>query len=79
MAEVTVTPLVLDAANFAVEYGVMQKPDPKKPMQILPFTLWPSRFPKKQFDLIIKLQQDYNILIDKISHDSELLINSLQQ
>ena len=81
MAEVTVTPLALDAANFAVEYGVVIKPpaDPRNLMQILPFTLWPSRFPKKQFNLIMELQPDYNILIDKISQNSELLMNSLQK
>ena len=79
MAETTVTSLALDAKDHAVQYGVMQRVDPRKPMEVVPFTLWPSRFPKRQFDSIIQLQEDYNILIDKISQDRELLIDSLQQ
>ena len=79
MAKTTVTSLALDAEDHAAQYGVMQRVDPRKPMQIVPFTLWPSRFPQWQFDSIIQLQEDYNILIDKISQDRELLIDSLQQ
>ena len=74
-----VIPLASDAADHAVEYGVMLRPEPEKPMQIIPFTLWPSRFPKQQFDFVTKLQEDYNFLLDKISQDGELLMNSLRQ
>ena len=79
MAETTVVSLVLDAEDHAVQFGVMQRTDPNKPMQVVPFTLWPSRFPKRHFDSIIQLQEDYNILMDKISQDRELLMDSLQQ
>ena len=79
MAETIVVSLALDADDHAVQYGVMKRPDPNKPMQVVPFTLWPSRFPKRQFDSIIQLQEDYNVLIDKISQDRELLMDSLGQ
>ena len=80
MGETIVTSLVLsDAKDHAVQYGVMRSIDPRKPMEVVPLTLWPSRFPKRQFDSIIQLQEDYNVLIDKISQDRELLIDSLRQ
>ena len=80
MTGIVVTSLALDAEDHAVQYRVMQRPDdPEKPLQIIPFTLWPSRFPKMQFDFIIQLQEDYNLLIHKISQDRELLMGSLQQ
>ena len=73
------TSLALDAEDHAIKHGVVKIPNPEKPVQIFPFTLWPSRFPKREFDSITKLQKDYNLLIHKISQDRELLMDSLQQ
>lgn len=82
MTEVIVTSLALDAEDHAVQYGIIKRPDPKKATEIVPFTLWPassSQFPKRQLDFIIKLQEDYNLLISNISQDGQLLMGSLQQ
>ena len=80
MTETIVTSLALDGEDHAIQYGVVKlRPDPEKPMEIVPLTLWPSRFPKRQFDFIIQLQEDYNLLIHKISQDREFLMDSLQQ
>jgi len=46
-------------------------------VQILPFTLLPSSFPRKCFENVKSIQTILNKLIHKVAHDREFLKNSL--
>jgi len=72
--------LVLEAKTHAIENGVLKKSSkPERMVDIIQFTLWPTQFPKKQFDFLTELQTDFNLLIDGISQNKRLLLDSLQQ
>ena len=72
--------LVLEAKNHAIENGVLKKSiNQERMVDLIPFTLWPTQFPKKQFDFLTQLQTDFNLLIDGISQSKRLLLDSLQQ
>jgi len=72
--------LVLEATNHAIENGVLKKTaDHNRMVDLIPITLWPTQLPKKQFDFLIHLQTDYNLLMHGISRNKRLLLDSLQQ
>ena len=72
--------LVLEAKNHAIENGVLKRSsDPERMVDLIQFTLWPTKFPKKQFDFLTQLQRDFNLLMDGISQNKRLLLDSLQQ
>jgi len=81
MSEI-VEQMIQDAMGRAVEYGVLRKaeketPEAEQVMQLVPITLWPSTFPEKHYEFLLKVQKDYNILVNKLSSDV-LLMGYLQ-
>lgn len=51
----------------------------KDQVQILPFTLIPSSFPKKAFLLVKNVQILLNELIHKVAYNKEFLTSSLKR
>lgn len=48
-------------------------------LEMAPFFLLPSSFPKRDFENIIKLQQHVNLLMHKIAHDYDFLYSCLKK
>lgn len=48
-------------------------------MQILPFALLPTSFPKKNFETAKSVQILLNELIHKVAYDKEFITNSLKR
>lgn len=44
----------------------------------LPVTLFPTRFPRNEFDYAMKIQNDFNILVNSVANDYNLLRDSLK-
>lgn len=44
-----------------------------------PFLLFPSAFPRREFDRVVKLQPLINVLMHKIAHDHDFLKNALEK
>lgn len=51
----------------------------KNQVQVLPFTLLPSSFPRKNFEKAKGIQVLLNELIHKVAHDNNFLITSLKR
>lgn len=51
----------------------------KNQVQVLPFTLLPSSFPKKHFEKVKDIQMLLNELIHKVAHNNDFLIKSLKR
>lgn len=51
----------------------------KNQVQVLPFTLLPSSFPRKNFEKAKGIQVLLNELIHKVAHDNNFLIKSLKR
>lgn len=45
----------------------------------VPVTLFPTQFPKKQFDFAIEIQKHFNELVHNISNDSQFLKETLNK
>ena len=76
----TVASLVEKARDFAVINGILMIPkDAPSPdlFSHAPFTLFASPFPKALYLQGLKVQKDFNVLVDKISKDHEFLESSL--
>lgn len=74
------TTLVEEARDFAVSNGILMIPkDTPSPnlFSHAPFTLFASPFPKTLFQQGCDVQEDFNVLVDKISKDHEFLQTSL--
>ncbi|XP_032897692.1 glutathione synthetase-like isoform X1 [Amblyraja radiata] len=73
--------LALNAKDAALLYGVLMRtkedPNSSETISYAPFTLFPSPVPTRLFNQAFEVQQDFNLLVDKISMDSEFLKNSL--
>ena len=51
----------------------------KNQVQVLPFTLLPSSFPRKHFEKVKGIQVLLNELIHKVAHNNDFLIKSLKR
>ena len=72
--------LVSEARGLAFQNGLLRKSAKQgTEVQIIPFTLWPSRLQRNQLDFLLKLQKDYNSLVDTISQNKNFLLASLQK
>ncbi|XP_031566892.1 glutathione synthetase-like [Actinia tenebrosa] len=79
LTEKQVSDLTKSAVDFSLANGVlMQSRKAPGDVEHAPFMLFPSPFPKKLFDQAKEVQQDFNILVHKISQDHEFLKESLQ-
>ncbi|CAK1590951.1 unnamed protein product [Parnassius mnemosyne] len=69
------------AKDWALMHGVGmrdKKHFTKDSIQIAPFVLLPSPFPRTEFDKAIELQPVLNELMHKVAHDDEFLEHTLQ-
>jgi len=48
-------------------------------LQVIPFGLLPSAFPRKEFNKAIEIQVILNELIHKVAHDHEFLCSALKK
>ncbi|XP_026332661.1 glutathione synthetase-like isoform X3 [Hyposmocoma kahamanoa] len=73
--------VVEKAKDWALMHGVGmrdKKQFSKDAMQIAPFVLLPSPFPRTEFNKAVELQPILNELMHKVSHDDEFLQHTLQ-
>ena len=72
--------LVSEARGLAFQNGLLRKSTKQDTeVQIISFTLWPSRLQRSNLDFLLQLQKDYNSLIDTISQNRNFLLASLQR
>ncbi|XP_069740418.1 glutathione synthetase isoform X2 [Narcine bancroftii] len=73
--------LTLAAKDAALLQGVLmrtkEEPSSSETICFAPITLFPSPVPKNLFDQACEAQQDFNVLIDRISMDPEFLKKAL--
>ena len=72
--------LVEQARDYAVTNGILMIPKNAPSANLFsqaPFTLFASPFPKTLFQQGFDVQEDFNILVDKVSKDYEFLQTSL--
>lgn len=48
-------------------------------LQLAPFFLLPSAFPRREFERVVKLQSIVNILMHRIAHDYQFLKDALEK
>ncbi|XP_063596485.1 uncharacterized protein LOC134773240 isoform X2 [Penaeus indicus] len=76
-----VTEVVPKAKDYALLHGAgMRFKDTYNPdiLQMAPFFLLPSAFPRREFDRVVKLQPLINVLMHRIAHDHEFLESALK-
>ena len=76
--------LVEKAIQWCLVNGFVVVPKYLKPTDLmcvtyLPFTLFPTPFKKNDFDKVIKLQPDINLLVSKIASSHQLIEKSLDK
>uniref|UniRef100_UPI00398E58F1 glutathione synthetase n=1 Tax=Pristiophorus japonicus TaxID=55135 RepID=UPI00398E58F1 len=73
--------LVVAAKDAALLLGVLmrtkEEPNSTETTGYAPFSLFPSPVPKKLFIEAFEVQQDFNILVDRVSQDSQFLTRVL--
>ncbi|XP_055508707.1 glutathione synthetase-like [Leucoraja erinacea] len=73
--------LTAAAKDAALLQGVLMRtkedPNSSETINYAPFTLFPSPVPTRLFTQAFEVQQDFNVLVDKISMDSEFLKQAL--
>ncbi|GCB65671.1 hypothetical protein scyTo_0013487 [Scyliorhinus torazame] len=73
--------LAVAAKDAALLRGVLMRtkedPSSTESTSYAPFSLFPSPVPKKLFTEAYEVQQDFNMLVDRISQDSEFLTKAL--
>lgn len=78
--EGTIGTLVAEAKDFAFQNGLLRKSSKHDAgVEIISFTLWPLRIQRSSLEFLLRLQKDYNSLIDVISQNKKLLLDSLQK
>lgn len=73
--------IIPKAKDFALLHGAgMRYRDryDSDSLEMAPFFLLPSSFPRREFDRVVKLQPLLNILMHKVAHDHEFLESSLR-
>lgn len=68
--------LANEARDYCISRGMVYKDSNGKPQHI-PFTLYPSPFPKRLFSTAREVQTDFNILVHKASQDYQFTKNAL--
>ncbi|XP_038659609.1 glutathione synthetase-like [Scyliorhinus canicula] len=73
--------LAVVAKNTAFLCGLLrptiEDPNNTESTSYAPFTLFPSPVPRKLFTEAFEVQQDFNMLVDRVSQDSEFLTKAL--
>uniref|UniRef100_A0A0P4WD75 Glutathione synthetase n=1 Tax=Scylla olivacea TaxID=85551 RepID=A0A0P4WD75_SCYOL len=74
--------IVPKAKDFAILHGAGMRYrtnyDPDS-LQLAPFFLLPSAFPRREFERVVKLQSIVNILMHRIAHDYQFLKDALEK
>lgn len=73
--------MIEKAKDWALMHGVGMRDRNhfnKDMIQIAPFALLPSPFPRSEFEKAVELQPILNELMHKVAHDDEFLTNTLQ-
>jgi glutathione synthase len=71
--------LAKHAVDYALTNGILlQSRKSPEDAEHAPFMLFPTPIPKKLFDQTKEVQQDFNLLVHKVSLDHEFLKTSLQ-
>ena len=79
LSPVQLEALTLYATTYAISHGLLYLPpaehQPTIPSAAIhaPISLFPSPFPRKLFELGLKLQKTFNILYSRIAMDEEFL------
>lgn len=72
--------LVAEAKDLGFQNGILRKSTKRDgEIEMISFTLWPSQLQRSHLDFLLQLQKDYNSLIDVISRNKNLLLDSLQK
>ncbi|XP_061724242.1 glutathione synthetase-like isoform X2 [Cydia pomonella] len=77
----TLVAVIEKAKDWALMHGVGmrdKKNFTKDAIQIAPFVLLPSPFPRTEFNKAVELQQVLNELMHKVAHDDDFLEHTLQ-
>eukprot|EP00088_Acartia_fossae_P025268 TRINITY_DN2609_c0_g1_i12.p1 TRINITY_DN2609_c0_g1~~TRINITY_DN2609_c0_g1_i12.p1 ORF type:complete len:499 (+),score=129.13 TRINITY_DN2609_c0_g1_i12:292-1788(+) len=75
------TDLVEKAKDYALMHGIcMRRKDQfdRDALHFAPFVLFPSSFPRNEFNKALRLQTVLNELMHKVAHDDEFLTDSLK-
>lgn len=70
------------AKDWALMHGISMRSKVsfnKNQVQVLPFTLLPSSFPRKNFEKAKNIQILLNELIHKVAHNNDFLTESLKR
>ena len=67
-----------EGRDYCVTHGMMYK-DAKDLLQHIPFTLFPSPFPRRLFQEAKDVQTDFNLLVHQVSQDYEFIKNALSR
>ncbi|KAI8988085.1 glutathione synthase [Mycotypha africana] len=78
--------LVNTAIDYALSHGLIVRPAPdktsmrKKNASVVhaPFALYPTRFPRHEYEKAIKLQKPWNTLVHRMSQDHDLITETMQ-
>ena len=68
------------AKDFALMHGIcMRKKDAfdRDSLHFAPFLLFPSPFPRSEFDRVVRLQTTLNLLTHRVAHDRRFLEETL--
>lgn len=74
--------LVEKAKEYALMHGIcMRRKEPydRDSLHFAPFVLFPSAFPRDEFDKAIQIQTLFNELMHKVAHDHEFLTETLSK
>jgi len=78
----SISRLSRNAVDFAMSNGIVMEVENQSSCTRnfihAPFTLFPSSFPKSDFDFVSKLQPHINVLMLRVSQDYDFLCESLQ-
>lgn len=80
----TLDEVLLSAIDWALAHGLVIRPSLEKTVHKnnaavihAPFTLYPTPFPRKEFEKAKALQQPWNTLIHKLSQDDNLIHDTM--
>lgn len=77
---------IIVAIDWALAHGLVVRPSLDKQgifannaaVTHAPFALYPTPFPRKEFEQAKKLQQPWNTLIHKMSNDQDLISETME-
>lgn len=82
-SEKDLTETINVAIDWAFAHGLVVRPSQggfanNAAVTHAPFALYPTPFPRKEFEQAKKLQQPWNSLIHKMSNDSDLISETME-